>query len=48
MLFLEYICCYKNNNFVRYPDDLDIHYKYYNSDGELKEEMSDHDDTCYL
>lgn len=41
--FLKYLCCYDNKMYVRYPDDLETRYKYYNSDGEIY-----NDNTCYL
>jgi len=48
-LVFRWLCCYENKSIVRYQDYLDTHYKYYNSDCELKEESSDTDDnTCYL
>lgn len=46
--FLKYLCCYNNRSYVRYLEDLETRYKYYNSDGELKEEIIDNDNTCYL
>lgn len=45
--FFKYLCCYKENNIFRYPEDLNnCNYRYYNSDCEISD--NDYENTCYL